>query len=165
MAQPYQSRVAKSKEEMLLNNETPGAKHIAYFETPGGFKCSVNGCEFRELTLMIEQTDKRTGVVTIKEQQIVEGELLRPDGTRCWVYQGMGGWKVDAHNAHAMQAMVKTYNEGEKARRALALGALAEQVKTLKAANLPSVAIQAALVAQGVDSVTAAEAIKAVQVS
>ncbi len=157
MAQPYQSRIASSKEEMILNNDTPGAKHIAYFVTPNGFKCSVNGTEFRELTLVLQ--DKKSGA--IKEQQIIEGELLRPDGTRCWVYQGIASWKVDAHNAHAMQSMVKTYSEGEKARRDQALGGLVEQAKAMKLAGVPSHAIRAALVGQGVDSVKAEEIIKA----
>lgn len=161
MAQPYQSRVAATKEEMLLNNSTPGAKGIAYYVKPGGFKCSVNGCEFRELVLMIEKKNPRTGQNEIREQDILEGELVRPDGTRCWVYQGMQGWIVDAHNAHAMQAMVKTWKDGEKSRREAAFGSVVETVKTMRLANLPNAAILGALKGMGVDSVTAQAAVEA----
>lgn len=154
MAQPYKSRVAVSKAALLENNSTPGAKGISYYETPNGFKATVNGCEFRELTLVIVKDGSE------REQQIIEGELLRPDGTRCWVYQGIQGWRVDAHNAHAMQAMVKTYNEGEKTRKEASLAGVMEQVKTLKQAGVPAHAIRAALTAQGVDSVKADELIK-----
>lgn len=156
MAQPYKSRVAESREAMEANNDTPNAKHIAYFVTPNGFRFSRNGAEYRELTLV---TTDKAGVK--RETQIIEGELVRPDGERCWVYQGIQGWRVDAHNADSMIGMVKAYAEGSKARTQEATLKTLEQIKTLRLASLPHAAIVAALKAQGIDSVNADKLVKA----
>lgn len=155
--QPYKSRVAESREAMVKNNETPGAKEIVYFEKKGGFKFSRNGAEFTEVILVVK--DKKTGVVS--EKELIMGELVRPDGTRTWETQSMNNWNAVAHNADAILGCVKHFKEGQKARTEAKAASCLEYVAKAKGFGLSHTAIRAAAIADGFNAEIVDAALKA----
>lgn len=156
MGRPYGSTVAESKAAMLENNNTPGAKYIAYYLKPNGFKMERNGCTFREVVLCT--VNKQTGKP--EEVELIEAELVRPDGTRFWEYKSANTFVSLAHVADPLVAFATAWKEGIKGRKEQMVEKLIERVQVLKGANIPASAMASILIGEGYDKQIVSEAIK-----
>lgn len=158
MGKPYASTVANSEAELRENNATPGKKHIGYFLKPNGFKMAVDGRSCREVVLVTEKKN-RDGSTTEEKVELVEMELVKPNGEKFYEYRSPSTFINLSNNVDFFLKFKSKWTEGIKGRQEEARKLLAEGVKTLKGAGLIPQAIVAALKAQGCDGVEVQKAV------
>ena len=130
MGKPYASTVANTEAEMRENNATPGKKHIGYFLKPNGFEMTRGGRTCREVVLVTDKK-QRDGSITEEKVELIEMELIRPNGEKFYEYRSANTVCALANNMDFFIAFKDKWTEGVKGRVEASKAAIQEQIKTL----------------------------------
>jgi hypothetical protein len=120
-----------------------------FVKVEGGFQFNRNGATFTE----IKSADGKGNTMLL-------AELVDPKGGVKYDVMSADNWSVLAHNADAVVACRRAYQEGAKARLDAKREECKTQAATLKGAGLNTVEVSAILKSRGYAEADVVEAIK-----